>query len=181
MTSNPFSLPDFFSLSKICKNHQNTRFLVGNNFRLSEIVKNCMFCENYPSRLTIPKPFGRCPNGAKQICTNIVYNQISKWYKFCNLVIHIYFEYRSVRKITKTQMPKNVYLLFWVCSVEQKHIFVHLCFCDFGFAPVERSKKSKYTYANCSRTNFGNLHYAIQKMGLDQIFLPPFPAPEHGS
>ena len=38
---------------------------------------------------------------------------------------------------------------------------------------MERSKKSKYAYANCSRINFGNLHYAIQEMGLDQIFLPP--------
>ena len=42
----------------------------------------------------------------------------------------------NIELYAKTQIRKNVYLLFWVCSVEQKHIFVHLCFCDFGFAPI---------------------------------------------
>ena len=51
------------------------------------------------------------------------------------LGIRIYFESRQVHKYAFTQIHKNVYLLFWISSGTQKHIFLYLCKCVFGFAP----------------------------------------------
>ena len=75
-------------------------------------------------------------------------------------VTHIYFEHRGVRKNTNAQIQKNVYLLFWVCSVEQKHICVHLCFWVFGFAPMEtQTMTTRQASANTNAQVTASLRY----------------------